>query len=255
MLNMLTQAKLRRFVLDLGPDVEEFIGHHGSVEAQLNRLISFTDGHPGWQRDDGTPIEQAIIDKAVELLLENYPWHVPTKNEAALLRALERDGYTVSGDALRRMLPAELELPEAETEIERLLAKHGLNTAKGHLDQARDAHARGDWAASNSQVRTFFDAVLDGIAEKLDPTAASLSSGQPRRQRLAKLKFLIDPHEWEGSGKGFINGLVKRLHPEGPHPGLSDEEDSTFRLHIVMITARLLLKRLDGWSTPALADA
>ena len=40
-----------------------------------------------------------------------------------------------------------------------------------------------------------------------------------------------------------FNGLFNRLHPEGNHPGLSDEDDSTFRLHIVIIVARLLLRR------------
>jgi hypothetical protein len=50
-------------------------------------------------------------------------------------------------------------------------------------------------------------------------------------------------NEWDDDGKGFINGLVKRLHPQGPHPGLSDEDDSTFRLHVVLLTATLLLRR------------
>jgi hypothetical protein len=54
-------------------------------------------------------------------------------------------------------------------------------------------------------------------------------------------------NEWDDNGLGFINGLMKRLHPKGSHPGLPDEEDSTFRLHIVLLTARLLLTRFDTW--------
>lgn len=34
------------------------------------------------------------------------------------------------------------------------------------------------------------------------------------------------------------------LHTEGAHPGLSDEDHSTFRLHIVLVTARIFLRRL-----------
>jgi hypothetical protein len=135
---------------------------------------------------------------------------------------------------------------QAENETTRLLQKHGFETAKGHLDQALDAHGRGDWAAANSQIRTYFDALLDNIAEKLDASAASLGSGQPRRARLGALGFLARHlHEWDDDGRGFINGLVRRLHPDGAHPGLSDEEDSTFRLHVVLITGRLLLTRFD----------
>jgi hypothetical protein len=44
-----------------------------------------------------------------------------------------------------------------------------------------------------------------------------------------------------------MNGLANRLHPKGSHPGLSDNEDSTFRLHVVLLTARLLLTRFDTW--------
>jgi len=39
--------------------------------------------------------------------------------------------------------------------------------------------------------------------------------------------------------------VFKRLHPQGAHPGLSDEEDSTFRLHMVLLLCWLFLRRLD----------
>jgi len=34
------------------------------------------------------------------------------------------------------------------------------------------------------------------------------------------------------------------LHTEGSHPGLSDDDRSTFRLHLILITARTFLRRL-----------
>jgi hypothetical protein len=52
--------------------------------------------------------------------------------------------------------------------------------------------------------------------------------------------------EWDDDGKGFINGLVRRLHPHGSHPGLSGQDDSTFRLHTILLVARLLLARFDA---------
>jgi hypothetical protein len=57
-------------------------------------------------------------------------------------------------------------------------------------------------------------------------------------------------NEWDDNGLGFVNGLVKRLHPHGSHPGLSDQDDSTFRLHTVLLTARLFLVRFDTWGKP-----
>jgi len=89
--------------------------------------------------------------------------------------------------------------------------------------------------------------LLDDIAIKLDPTSEALTSSENRRERLATMQppFLrADLNEWGGNGKNFINGVLKRLHPDGPHPGLSNEEDSTFRLHLVILVARLLLRRV-----------
>jgi hypothetical protein len=117
----------------------------------------------------------------------------------------------------------------------------------GHLDQALDGHARGKWATANSQLRTFLEGMLDEIAQRLDPATKSQTS-ENRRTRLAVLGFLYaDLNEWSNDGKNFVNGLMKRLHPQGSHPGLSDEQDSTFRLHTVLLTAHLFLKRFDAW--------
>jgi hypothetical protein len=146
----------------------------------------------------------------------------------------------------RRILPADIGLPTTESELTRLLDRHAFDTAKGHLEQALENHARGNWAAANGQLRTFFDALLDTIAERLDTTATNLPTGHARRSKLASLNFLSIPlNEWDNDGRGFINGLVKRLHPQGAHPGLSDDDDCTFRVHVVLLTAALLLRRFD----------
>ena len=58
--------------------------------------------------------------------------------------------------------------------------------------------------------------------------------------------FLLSLNEWDLSDpSGFVQGFWKRLHPEGSHPGLSNEEDSSFRLHIVMVVANHFMRRLD----------
>jgi hypothetical protein len=254
MLDRFTHAELTRFLLKLGPDFSGRTGT-GSIASRLNSLIGIVDETPGLTLDDGELLRDVLVESAVGFLPPEpeYDWQEPATlrpNEAALLHALELDGFNASGGVLRRALPVDIELPTAQSEIDRLLEKHGLVTAKGHLKQALDAHARGNWAAANSQIRTFLDALLDEIAAKLDPTAASLGSGQPRRARLASIGFLSrDLNEWDDKGLGFVNGLVKRLHPQGSHPGLSDDEDSTFRLHIVLLTGRLLLTRFDTWGT------
>jgi hypothetical protein len=145
------------------------------------------------------------------------------------------------------MLPEVVDLPDAQDEVDALLEQHRFTTAKGHLDQARSAHGRGEWAGANAQIRTFMDSLFDEIAERLDPARATRAgTGQPRRTILASMTppFLLRSlNEWDDNGCGYFNGLIRRLHPHGSHPGLSEDEDSTFRLHIVLLTARLVLRR------------
>jgi len=93
-------------------------------------------------------------------------------------RALQQDGFVVTAGSLRRILPADMELPTTESELMRLLDCHNFGTAKGHLEQAMENHARGNWAAANDQLRTFFDFLLDAMAERPDATAANLSRGK-----------------------------------------------------------------------------
>jgi len=158
-----------------------------------------------------------------------------------------------SGPAeLRRMLPdaaPELDLREAESEIEVLLDQHDFQVAKGHLSQAVANYGQGNWSSANAMIRNFYQELLDKIAEKLgcDPTVTD----DAKRQFLASDRsgpFLYNEYnEWENDrGRpSFVLGLWARLHPHGSHPGLSDEEDCAFRFQIILITSRLFLRRFD----------
>ena len=245
-----THAMFTAFLDELGPQVYSQIRTETNLRNRMSDLKRLIDLRPDIVVD-GEPLVSTIVQRAAALMPAEpkHTWSqpsVPTPAEVTFLRALEMDGFTVSEGTLRRSLPADLGLPAAESDLVRLLTKFGLETAKGHLEQAMDAHARANWAGANGQIRTFLDALLDGIAEQIDPSVQSLPTGQPRRAKLASWGFLSVPlNEWGDDGKGFINGLVKRLHPEGPHPGLSDEDDSTFRLHTVLLTTTLLMRRFD----------
>ena len=244
-------ADLTAFIMELGPAVYTQIRSEPiSLKNRLSDLKRFVDLHPS-AVVDGEPLVNVIVERAATFLPHEpeHSWSRAPRLTPAMetfMRVLDMDGYAVTDGMLRRTLPTDIGLPETESELMRLMAKYALDTPKGHLQQAMDAHARGNWAGANGQIRTFFDALLDAIAERVDPSTAMLATGQPRRAKLASHGFLSVPlNEWGDDGKGYINGLVRRLHPAGPHPGLSDEDDSTFRLHTVLLTTTLLLRRLD----------
>jgi hypothetical protein len=255
--NGFTHALFSRFLHELGSDFPRQVPDESlSLKKRLNSFMGIYDEAPNRLVEGGDTIQDAIVEKAASFVRDDLefeedgapPWYVEQQGFRGLL---EMDGFVIAGGKIRATLPNDVGLPAAQDELHLLLTKYNLSVASGHLDQALDAHAKGHWAAANSQIRTFFDALFDGICERIDPKTKSLGSGQPRRTQLAAKGFLSrDLNEWADNGLGFINGLAKRLHPQGSHPGLSDPDDSSFRLHVVLLTARFFLRRFDAWGAP-----
>ena len=158
---------------------------------------------------------------------------------------------------LIRMLPSdvpELDFREAESEVTLLLDRHGFAVAKGHLKQAVSAFSRGEWSSANGELRNFYESYLNEIATGLG--YAGSGDSKARRDYLGSLQspfLLVDYNEWNPNNQKpqFVQGLMSRMHPHGGHPGLSEEEDATFRLQISLVTARLFLRRFDQRVTPS----
>lgn len=245
-----TQARFNQLVLRLGLEQAVPSATSVSVAAKTAILGRVVLEHPTdvIQTVDGSvTLAEAVVREAVRLLRRDYSG----EQDDALTRGLARDGYVVSwdqGDAptLRAALPAEVDLPATDDEVHRLLTHFNFVVPAGHLGQAIEAHTRGDWAAANSQLRTFLESLFDDLARAVKPTeAAQRPTSENRRALLADSGFLsIARNEWTHDGKSFVNGLFKMLHTDGSHPGLSDEDHSTFRLHVVLVTARTFLRRL-----------
>tara|TARA_B100000929_G_scaffold222650_1_gene178969 strand:- start:63 stop:935 length:873 start_codon:yes stop_codon:yes gene_type:complete len=152
---------------------------------------------------------------------------------------------------LRRMLPRDipgLDFREAETELVVLLERNNLTVAHGHLKQAISAFQRGEWSSANGELRNFFESYLNEIAIILG--YAGSGDSKAKRDFLGELSppfLLSDYNEWHANNQKpqYVQGLMSRMHPHGGHPGLSEEEDATFRLQVTLITARLFLRRFD----------
>lgn len=249
----MSHSALTKFLIDLGPDVYNKVRDEPvALSKRFNDLKMLVDREPGMLIDNA-PLEDLLVERAADAYLSHqHTWQNGTFDAQAerFRRTLEQDSYTVSDGALRRLLPGDIGLPEVQSELMRLLDAHGLATARLHLTRALDSHADGAWEPANSQLRTFLESIFDDLAEKVDPeTAATRKPGVERRTLLAN----IDPPlldralgEWGDNGVGFVNGLIARLNTKGSHPGISDDDDCTFRLHIVLLTARLVLARFDA---------
>ena len=240
-----THAEFEIIALDIG--AEDML-IKGPIQAQANVIAKWLIAEPEHRNFDGKFLADVLVRKAASLPFSH--------EENDFVRSLKRDGFTVTDEGeVRRMLPEVADLPQADDEVHRLLDELGMATAKGHLDQAIKNHTDGNWAAANGELRKVLENIFDEIAERLDPAnAATTPRGHTRRQLLANMDppFLDEAlGEWSSGpeqGKNFVNGVFKRLHPKGGHPGLSDEEDCTFRLHIVLLAARVFLRRAKVFS-------
>jgi len=251
---MLTQAKFDQLVVRLGLDDEIPLGPAKSVTAKsalLARIVNQRATQVVSTLNGPMTLAEAAVREGVGATTS--PQYVEA-GQKRLLRGLALDGYVVFWDEdtrtplLRAALPGEMDLSATDDEVHQLLKRFGFTVPLGHVDQAIDAHTRGDWAAANSQIRTFLEGLLRDIALHLDPQkAAELPSSENLRAWLAEREFLsIRRNEWTRDGKNYLNGLFKMLHTDGSHPGLSDEDHSTFRLHLALITGRTLLRRLSN---------
>lgn len=196
---------------------------------------------------------EAFIREAVRLMSPSPDRY---KLQSLYERCLALDGFVVSWEEgecgagsppwLRRGMPELVDLPAGDDQVHQVLQRYGFARSQGHLDQAIDAHTRGDWAAANAQIRTFMESLFLEIAGRVEPSDLVASQGLNNAfQALAKREFLSEPRaEWNQDGKGMLNGLLKMLNSEGSHKGLSDEDHSTFRLHLALVTARTVLNRL-----------
>jgi len=152
---------------------------------------------------------------------------------------------------IRRMLPEDIpgvDFREAESEVVSLLGRHGFTVALGHLEQALSAFGRGEWSSANGEFRKFYESYLNEIADRLGYDGSGDSKAK-RDFLAASLNppFLLEKYnEWHPNKTQFVQGLMNRMHPHGGHAGLSEEEDATFRLQIILVTARLLLRRFDN---------
>jgi len=243
-----TQAAFDQMVVRL--DLEDKIqaGKGISVQGKCAILAQIVKSCSEAQLDTSEgrmSLGEAVVREAVKIAKQGRSW----PSQVNFTQALARDGYSLTWKAdgngeLRPALPVELGA-EIDDEVHQLLAAQEFATAAGHLDQALNAHARGDWAAANAQLRTFMEDLLNEIAGVLQPEASRGLTAENRRALLGKVEFFSrDSKEWTDDGKNYVNGLFKMLHTEGSHAGLSDVEHSTFRMQLVLVTARIFLRRL-----------
>lgn len=243
-LDIRTHAGIEEFAMRF--NIEHCIQGTG-VEPKLVSIKRFLKDHPEQLGLQGAPLVQEIFEYYLAREAQaRGRWDgnfARIEIPSALENALRQDGYSTDGTTLLPLLPAEIQLEEVSSELQLILGEMGLDTAKEHLQQGRNAYVRGDWAAANGCFRSAVESMLIDLANERNPQG-NLTSGGAAIRHLAQLgQPLVHQslNEWDGQGKGFMEAFWRRLHPHGPHPGLSNEEDCTFRMQLVVVVMHYML--------------
>ena len=219
--------------LFLKAEVGSWSAEVGSREAVAQKVLT------NLRSADTDLAHSGAFELARLVLVEGKPTAGGDPNSAwtSLRDAVAADGWEFD-EGTNRLIPLVPGAPlSRETNwVERELERRGWVTTAGHFRQAVENFADGQWAAANGQLRTFYESLIRTAAGNEN------ASGSGQVQNALEL---LDSRQVLIKGEAdFGKKLWKLLHPQGSHPGLSDEDESRFRLLTLTGYARFLLNRL-----------
>lgn len=145
-------------------------------------------------------------------------------------------------DGRMRLLPLDephAPLSDLITAVEADFDRLGMTTARTHYRQAVASLVDGRSEAANSQLRATFEEVVAELAGQRGFVRSGQGGGGQAINHLINNGDLPD-----GDGGGYIRGLWKVVHTNGPHPGTSPAGEAHFRTQAITAAIRYLIDRL-----------
>lgn len=152
---------------------------------------------------------------------------------SGLLASLRVDGFHFSNGVIIPTTPEPASLGPILSQLEQDLSNCELRVAARHYSQACENLAAGNFEAANGQVRSFLENVFITICVKVSGKA--LKDPGAALQHLKQINK-IDPSEWNN-----LRGFWDSCQSNGPHHGLSNNEEAIYRLHMATAIVRYLL--------------
>ena len=180
-------------------------------------------------------------DEAEQILIEVMERHVaarfqytPNNMRVQALRAtLNLDGFEFRDERLVPTTPAPAALAP---QISALESDLGMSTASNHYRQATDNYTDGNWEACNGQIRSFL--------EDLFITACERVCSKAFRDPNAALQHMRDKGVIDNEEYNILRSVWNGFQDNGPHRGLSFDQEALFRLHLATAIGRYLAHKL-----------
>jgi hypothetical protein len=201
---------------------------------KLTRSIAFLQGievqYPEGEAD-------RIVDE-ITLRILSLPFLMVKAREdyEALIYNLRLEGFEFVDGRLRPTTTVPAALAPEISVLENDLNQYGMTTAVVHYTQAVDNFTAGNWEACNGQIRSFMEDLLVTIGERLTRTA--------RTEPLASLQDLQNGNYLDHAEFNQFRSFWSGIQDNGPHHGLSSEQEALFRLHVATSIARYLIFKL-----------
>lgn len=124
---------------------------------------------------------------------------------------------------------------EGAARVGALLKKHGLTTAARHFDLAEKAFERGEWESANVQVRSYVEAVFEGVA--------AIRLRQVLKRGHAR-KRLFEEGILGKNESAVVQSAMSLASEQGAHAGLSEPDEATVRRFLGLAAALIGLSLL-----------
>jgi len=222
--------------------VEQF-NTGGNLQVRALRLLTGIREKYGVEKAD-----QIFVELIEQFLNRFQPQRLENSDSIQrLLAALQADEFEYQGDRLVPTTPGPVSLAPQISALEMALDHRGFQTALTHFRQATDNFSDGNWEACNGQIRSYLEDLFLRLCEA--QTGKYFRDPSGALQHLRDVEKL-DPQEWNIS-----RSLWNAIQTNGPHSGLSYQEEARFRLHQSTALGRYLMdkffERMDVGEPPA----
>jgi hypothetical protein len=163
-------------------------------------------------------------------------WRAEHPVVTGMLASLEVDGLAVRDGRLIPTTPGPATLGPEISGLESDLQTAGLGVALRHYQQANDNLAQGNFEAANGQVRSFVEDLAISVCRLV--TTREFNDASAALQHLRQSGFL------DASEFNTCRGFWDASHTNGPHHGLSNQDEALFRLHVATAIGRYLLRKV-----------
>lgn len=236
-----TLAALMRAAAELGHAPLGIVFYEFGVEGRdaggnlLNRARSLVAAVNA-EDDDPDDVSRRLIELCERVLGSFNDWQLE-HNEVLheLRRILEIDGLLYEEGRLIPTTPEAAALGPQLSLLEQELETRGYAVALAHYRQAVNNFAQGNHEAANGQLRSALEDLLIQLAS--EGQGADPDNPGAALQRLRDTGFLSQT-EWN-----HFRYLWGDIQDNGPHRGLTTDQEALFRLHAVTAAARYLVTK------------